>query len=111
MMLDFQAAEAAVVPHFKGGEGQAVVRKAVEDGMGKILTLELPAGSSIGLHTHVGNCEVIHVLAGRGVCHDDGTEVALEAGMTHYCPEGRTHGIDNTGDGPLVLLGILPNEK
>lgn len=48
MMLDFQAAEAAVVPHFKGGEGQAVVRKAVEDGMGKILTLELPAGSSIG---------------------------------------------------------------
>ena len=45
MMLDFQAAEAAVVPHFKGGEGQAVVRKAVEDEMGRVLTLELPAGS------------------------------------------------------------------
>ena len=57
MMLDFQAAEAAVVPHFKGGEGQAVVRKAVEDEMGRVLTLELPAGSSIGLHTHTGNCE------------------------------------------------------
>ena len=111
MMLDFQAAEAAVVPHFKGGEGQAVVRKAVEDGMGKILTLELPAGSSIGLHTHQGNCEIIHVLSGSGVCHDDGTDVAISAGMTHYCPEGHTHGIDNTGAEPLVLLGILPDVK
>ena len=36
MMLDFQAAEAAVVPHFKGGEGQAVVRKAVHPGEGRI---------------------------------------------------------------------------
>ena len=111
MMLDFQAAEAAVVPHFKGGEGRAVVRKAVEDEMGRVLTLELPAGSSIGLHTHTGNCEVIHVLSGRGVCHDDGAEVTLEAGMTHYCPEGHTHGIENTGSEPLVLLGILPNMK
>ncbi len=31
--------------------------------------------------------------------------------MTHYCPEGHTHGIDNTGDAPLVLLGILPDSK
>ena len=51
------------------------------------------------------------MLAGRGVCHDDGAEVTLEAGMTHYCPEGHTHGIENTGSEPLVLLGILPNVK
>ena len=108
MMLDFQAAEAAVVPHFKGGEGQAVVRKAVEDEMGRVLTLELPAGSSIGLHTHEGNCEIIHVLSGSGVCHDDGQDVALRAGMTHYCPEGHSHGIDNDGAEPLVLLAVLP---
>ena len=109
MMLDFSAVQAAVVPHFKGGEGQALVRTASEDAMGRILTLELPAGSSIGLHTHVGNCEVIHVLSGCGVCHDDGTDVVLRPGMTHYCPEGHSHGIDNTGDEPLVLLAVLPN--
>ena len=38
-------------------------------------------------------------------------DVPLTAGMTHYCPEGHTHGIDNTGDAPLVLLGILPDSK
>ena len=104
MILDFHSLSPAVVPRFKGGEGEAQVRTAVSDGMGRILTLTLPVGSSIGLHTHTGNCEIIHVLSGRGVCHDD-------AGMTHYCPEGHTHGIDNTGAEPLVLLGILPDVK
>ena len=97
MILDFHSLSPAVVPHFKGGEGEAQVRTAVSDGMGRILTLTLPVGSSIGLHTHTGNCEIIHV--------------PLTAGMTHYCPEGHTHGIDNTGAEPLVLLGILPDVK
>ena len=78
--------------------------------LGTVL-LTLPVGSSIGLHTHQGNCEIIHVLSGCGVCHDDGTDTAISAGMTHYCPEGHTHGIDNTGREPLVLLGILPDVK
>ena len=64
------------------------MRTAVQDGMGRILTLTLPVGSSIGLHTHEGNCEIIHVLSGSGVCHDDGQDVALRAGMTHYCRRG-----------------------
>ena len=51
------------------------------------------------------------MLSGSGVCHDDGTDVAISAGMTHYCPEGHTHGIDNTGADELVLLGILPDVK
>ena len=111
MFLEFDKLAAQTVPHFKGGQGEALVRTAVQDGMGRILTLTLPVGSSIGLHTHQGNCEIIHVLSGSGVCHDDGTDVAISAGMTHYCPEGHTHGIDNTGREPLVLLGILPDVK
>ena len=111
MILDFNAMAANAVPHFKGGEGEAIVRKFDDPRMGAVVQLTLPVGSSIGLHTHTGNCEIIHVLSGRGVCHDDGTDVPLTAGMTHYCPEGHTHGIDNTGAEPLVLLGILPDVK
>ncbi len=111
MTLDFNTVQPTVVPHFKGGAGEAVVRTAVSDTMGRILTLTLPVGASIGTHTHTGNCEIIHVLSGSGVCHDDGAEVVLSAGMTHYCPEGHTHGIYNTGAEPLVLLGILPEAK
>ena len=111
MILDFNNLPANAVPHFKGGEGEAIVRKFDDPRMGAVVRLTLPVGSSIGLHTHTGNCEIIHVLSGSGVCHDDGTDVPLTTGMTHYCPEGHTHGIDNTGAEPLVLLGILPDVK
>ena len=111
MILDFNAMPANDVPHFKGGEGHVVIRKYDDPRMGAAVRLTVPAGCSIGLHTHTGNCEIIHVLSGCGVCHDDGMDVPLTAGMTHYCPEGHTHGIDNTGDAPLVLLGILPDSK
>lgn len=111
MILDFHSLSPAVVPHFKGGEGEAQVRTAVSDGMGRILTLTLPVGSSIGLHTHTGNCEVIYVLSGSGRCIDDDAEYPITAGMCHYCPEGHTHSIVNTGDTELKLLGVLPIVK
>ena len=111
MILDFNAMAANAVPHFKGGEGEAQVRTAVSDGMGRILTLTLPVGSSIGLHTHTGNCEVIYILSGSGQCIDDDTQYPVAAGMCHYCPEGHTHSIVNTGDTELKLLGVLPIVK
>lgn len=109
MILHFDDIAPAVMPHFKGGDGEAHVRTAVSDTMGRVLTLTLPVGASIGLHTHTGNCEIIHVLSGSGICRDDGVEVPLAAGMTHYCPEGHSHGIRNTGAEPLVLLAVLPD--
>ena len=36
MTLDFNAVDPTVVPHFKGGAGEAHVRTAVADGMGRI---------------------------------------------------------------------------
>lgn len=111
MILDFSAMTASTVPHFKGGEGEAIVRKFDDPRMGAVVHLTLPAGSSIGLHTHTGNCEIIYVLSGCGTCIDGDTEYPVFAGMCHYCPEGHTHSIRNTGSAPLELLGVLPVVK
>ena len=111
MILDFDKSAAQVVPHFKGGEGEAIVRKFDDPRMGAVVRLTLPVGSSIGLHTHTGNCEVIYILSGSGQCIDDDTQYPVAAGMCHYCPEGHTHSIVNTGDTPLELLGVLPHVK
>ena len=54
MFLDFASVPEVAVPRFKGGEGQALVRK-FEDSQGKILILTLPAGSTIGHHVHEGS--------------------------------------------------------
>lgn len=111
MILNFDTMAANAVPHFKGGEGQAIVRKFDAPRMGAVVHLTLPVGASIGLHTHTGNCEIIYVLSGSGRCIDDGTEYPVTAGMCHYCPEGHTHSIINTGDTELKLLGVLPVVK
>ena len=111
MTLDLRSIEPAVVPHFKGGAGEALVRTVFSDEMGRVVSLTLPVGASIGLHTHTGNCEVIYILSGSGQCIDDDTQYPVAAGMCHYCPEGHTHSIVNTGDTPLELLGVLPHVK
>lgn len=111
MILDFNTIAANAIPHFKGGEGEALVRKYDDPRMGAVVHITLPAGASIGLHTHTGNCEVVYVLSGSGKCIDDDAAYALTAGMCHYCPEGHTHSICNTGTEPLTLLGVLPMVK
>ena len=111
MILDFYAMPANDVPPFKGGEGQVVIRKYDDPRRGAAVRLTVPAGCSIGLHTHTGNCELIYVLSGSGLCTDDGAEYPLTAGMCHYCPEGHSHGIRNTGSQPLELLAALPLVK
>lgn len=108
MILDFASMAANTIPGFKGGEGEAIVRKFDDPRMGAVVRITLPKGASIGLHTHSGNCEIVYVLSGSGQCIDDGVEYPISAGMCHYCPEGDTHSIRNTGGEPLELLGVLP---
>lgn len=106
MFLDFASIPEVAVPRFKGGEGQALVRK-FEDAQGKILILTLPAGSTIGHHVHEGSFEVMHFLSGEGVCTDDGKPVAVRAGMTHYCAVGHSHSVENTGSEDLLLVAAI----
>jgi len=108
MKLDFNAIPAVTVPHFKGGEGEAVVRKFDDERMGGCVHVTLAPGSSIGMHTHQGNCEVVRILAGCGTCYDDEEVYPIQAGDYTYCPEGHSHSIVNTGTEPLVLYGVLP---
>lgn len=107
MILHFDDMPSLVQPHFKGGDGEAETR-IFSDEMGRILRLTLPVGSSIGPHTHTDSCEVMYFLSGTGLCIDDGVEVPVTPGLCHYCPQGHSHSVINTGTEPLVILGIVP---
>lgn len=76
MIVSFDRLPEQLVPGFKGGDGVVSVR-AYDDDMGRILQLTVPVGGSIGPHTHTDNCEVMCIVSGTGLCHDDGTEVTL----------------------------------
>ena len=51
--------------------------------------------------------EVVHVLAGRGVVHLDGTDAPIGPGTSIYLPPLQPHCLENTGAEPLRVLGVF----
>ncbi len=51
--------------------------------------------------------EVVHVLAGRGVVHLSDTEAEIGSGTSIYLPPYQPHCLENTGSGPLEVLGVF----
>jgi mannose-6-phosphate isomerase-like protein (cupin superfamily) len=51
--------------------------------------------------------EVVHVLAGRGVVHLSGSTVEIGPGTSIYLPPYQPHCLENTGSGPLEVLGVF----
>lgn len=108
MNINFESIEETRLPNFKVGEGTTVARMYVDDSI-RILNGYLEKDSSIGMHTHEGSSETIYILKGVGKVIYDGVEEQMSAGSCHYCPEGHTHSLINTGDEPLYFIGVVPN--
>jgi len=51
--------------------------------------------------------EVVHVLAGRGVVHLSGSTAEIGPGTSIYLPPYQPHCLENTGSGPLEVLGVF----
>ena len=68
----------------------------------------LAPGSSIGLHTHEGNSEMIYILSGTGKVLYDGEYEPLAPGDCHYCPMGHAHSLINDSNGDLVFFAVVP---
>lgn len=110
MLIDFDKIEETVTPQFKGGEGETH-SKAVSDGQNKIMHGCLPPGSSIGLHRHETNSEIIYILSGQALCLYDDSQEHLVPGQCHYCPKGHSHSLVNASSTqPLVYFAVIPEQ-
>ena len=107
MLLNFEQIEEKVVPHMRGGEGEMIHRMFVNEDT-KIMRGRLTPGSTIGLHTHETDSEMICVLSGAGKVLCDGEYEPLAAGSVHYCPRGHEHSLINDGTEDLVILAMIP---
>lgn len=65
--------------------------------------LELEPGASIGYHPHTSDEEVYFIMSGEGLYCEEGESLAVKAGDIMLCRKGRSHGIENTGSGTLVI--------
>jgi len=107
MIIDFNKLEVNVAANFKGGEGEYVSRRFVDEN-NKIMLGTLEPGSSIGYHSHDTDSEIMYFLEGEATVLTDNGEEKLLPGQVHYCPKGRSHSLINRGDKPLVFVAVVP---
>lgn len=106
MIIQFNDLESKEIKEFKGGLGELLLRK-FEDGTCKIMRSTLTKGSTIGLHKHEEDSEILYILSGEGYAITDGKKENLSEGVVHYCPKGSEHTVINTGKGALEMFAIV----
>lgn len=109
MLIDFSPLPEVTIPHLNGGEGAVSAKMVMEPEM-KLMVSRLPAGASIGVHTHADGSEIDYVLSGTGLARCNGDDEPLSPGLCHYCPKGSCHEIINAGSQDLILLTIVPKQ-
>jgi mannose-6-phosphate isomerase-like protein (cupin superfamily) len=58
------------------------------------------------MHSHTYD-EVVYVVEGTGVLHLGGRDTPLEAGSCMHLPPLQMHCLENTGTGPMRVLGVF----
>lgn len=106
MKLEFKNKEYERIDNFKGGEGH-IMAKMFFDGKNRVLIAKVEPGSSIGVHTHDVNAEMIFIEKGEPLFIIDGREERLEAGNVHYCPKGSTHTMINDTDEVIEIKAVI----
>lgn len=99
-----------------GGKGEIFITHLLpanypNDGCQMFASVVIPAGSSIGNHTHTGNTETYHILSGRAIYTDNGKTYEVKAGDTTFCADGDSHGIEAIGDEALKFIALIIKSK
>ena len=62
--------------------------------------------SKAPFHSHTYD-EVGYIVAGEGIAHVGGSSFPLRAGSCFHLPPDEVHCVENTGSGPLHILGVF----
>jgi len=106
MVYNFDETKEKALPNFKGGEKEFHV-KMITEGNNKIMSGRLMPGASIGLHTHVTDCEVIFITKGSGKVIDDGKEYPVKPGNAMFCPKDHSHTLINDSMEDLCFFATV----
>lgn len=96
-------AEPSVLQNLAGGEGPARIKHIlngghVGGGLAIVEFVELPPGSSCGIHLHAEREEIYYICAGAAEMTVNGGKLTVTAGDLVTCPLGTVHGIGVPAD-------------
>lgn len=109
MLTKFNNIEPVTVKNLRGGEGSCTLYKLQDLPIqyNMFAKIVIPPASSIGLHTHLGDEEIIYCLEGKGKVIVEGEIKELTTGMINVCKENHAHSVINDSDDDLVIIGIV----
>ena len=111
MPLIKQTGQGITKTGMRGGKGRATIFHATAPLGEELITLasriELEPGASIGLHLHDCDEEVYAIVSGNGIYEYDEGECPALPGDIFTTKKGMSHGLRNTGDGPLVFFAVV----
>ena len=110
MLIDFEKIAEVHIENFKGGNGKLDTRNYQDENV-KIMYSTLRPHASTGLHTHLGNSEIVYIISGTATFHYDDTIEEVRAGQVHYCPMNHSHYMENLTDHDLVYFAIVPERQ
>ena len=107
--------EERIVERIEGASGgKGILRKEVlidKEQMGEHCGLfgevTLEPGAVLGYHEHHNESETYYILRGEGDYNDNGTVRPVKAGDVTFTPDGKGHGLKNTGDTDLVFMALI----
>ena len=106
MIINFHEIKEMCVPGMNNGTGEMSAKMYIGSEE-KIISCNIHAGGSIGIHRHPTSDDINYILSGTGKAICDGKEEILSPGTCHICKRGSEHSIINTGNDDLVMLTIV----
>lgn len=102
----------AKVNGIAGGSGPALMEywlagDELSPNSNMMATVTLEPGSSVGIHPHEGEAEIYRIISGTGIYNDNGTPTEVGEGFVTICYNSEQHGLENTGDVPLVFDAVI----
>ena len=101
------------IEHMCEGNGHVIIKELLDEKQlngkcGLYAEVTLEPGCSLGFHMHYGESETYYILTGEGEYNDNGTSWRhVKAGDITFTPDGRGHGLENTGNTDLVFMALI----
>ncbi len=95
-------------PTFEGVELKHIVTANDTDGQFSYHLVRIAPGKSIKTHIHETQLETHEVIAGSGICVNEGISIPYETGTLSIMPAGLPHEVHAGNDGLYLFAKFIP---
>lgn len=108
LTIDFGDIQWSKHPTFEGVELKHIVTAKQTNGQFSYHLVRIAANRKIGMHLHEKQLETHEVIAGSGVCSNDGVEMKYETGTISILQMNTPHEVIAGEDGLYLFAKFMP---